>query len=128
MNSMVNYIINSKDPKEADFIFMMLKKHLIFKFLTYITGSLWEQNKYKCNQHPAWIEQISKSKDKNPVGIIEEREINDTTMQGETLSSILCTDSVDKISKDCALKPYLYKGEVEIPKMSFCNYILDINE
>ena len=65
---------------------------------------------------------------KTPVGITEEKEIQSTIMQGETPSSIMCTTTIGKIEKDCTLKPYSYKGSVDIPKLSFVDDILDINE
>ena len=64
---------------------------------------------------------------KTPVGVTEEKEVEDIIMQGETISSILCTNSMDVISKDCKLKPYKYKKEVDVPKMGFVDDILDIN-
>ena len=33
-----------------------------------------------------------------------------------------------QIEKDCELKPFLYKNEVEIPKMGFVDDTLDINK
>ena len=65
---------------------------------------------------------------KTPVGISEEREIEDTIMQGENISSILCTSSVDKISKDCPLKPFRYKETVEIPSLGFVDKLCDITK
>ena len=64
---------------------------------------------------------------KTPVGVSESKEINDIIMQGETFSSIVCTTSVDKVSKDCKLKQYKYKNEVNIPKLGFVDDIVDIN-
>ena len=51
--------------------------------------------------------------------------VEDIIMQGETISSILCTNSMDVMSKDCQLKPHIYRKEVEIPKMGFVD---DINK
>ena len=36
---------------------------------------------------------------KTPAGIADAKEIKDSIMQGETISSILCTSSMDNISK-----------------------------
>ena len=69
----------------------------------------------------------SKISVKTPVGITEEMEIEEVVMQGETLSSILCTNSMDLMSKECRLEPYKYKNKVDIPKMGFVDDILDIN-
>ena len=47
-------------------------------------------------------------------------------MQGENLSSILCTTTVDKVAKDCPISDYVYENSVNIPKMGFCDDLLDI--
>ena len=65
---------------------------------------------------------------KTPVGVTEKKEINDVIMQGESISSIVCTSSVDRVSRDCKLKKYEYKDVVEIPKLGFVDDILDINK
>ena len=46
---------------------------------------------------------------KTPVGTSDSKEITDQVMQGETVSSILCTSTVDKISKDNKIKEYKYR-------------------
>ena len=56
---------------------------------------------------------------KTPVGVSESREIEDQVMQGETLSSILCTNSMGKISDDCKIEPFKYRGKVPVPKLGF---------
>ena len=63
---------------------------------------------------------------KTPVGKSYNATVNNTIMQGETLSSILCTNSVDKIGKDCEIKPCEYRMKAIIPQMSFVDDILDI--
>ena len=65
---------------------------------------------------------------KTQVGFNEQSEIEDTIMQGETISSTLCTATMGQIEKDCELKPFQYKNEVEIPKMGFVDDTLDINK
>ena len=65
---------------------------------------------------------------KTPVGESEATTIENTIMQGETLSSILCTNSVDKIGKDSDVKPYEYRMKSIIPQMSFVDDVLDIKK
>ena len=65
---------------------------------------------------------------KTPVGVAESKEIEDTIMQGESVSSILCTNSMDKISKDCPLKTYVYRENIKVPKMGFVDDLVDINK
>ena len=65
---------------------------------------------------------------KTPIGITEEEEITEIIMQGETLSSTLCTNSMDVMSKECPLEEFLYRDEVKIPKVGFVDDILDINK
>ena len=65
---------------------------------------------------------------KTPVGPTEEKEVEDLIMQGETISSILCTNSMDVMSKNCKIQPHKYKKEVDVPKMGFVDDILDINK
>ena len=49
-------------------------------------------------------------------------------MQGETINSILCKNSVDKISMDSKIKPFEYRKKPMIPQMSFVDDILDIKK
>ena len=65
---------------------------------------------------------------KTPVGISESKEIEDTVMQGETVSSILCTSTVDKVAKDCPLEELKYKKDIDIPRLGFVDDICDINK
>ena len=65
---------------------------------------------------------------KTPVGISEAKEIEDIIMQGENISSILCTSTVDKVSKDCPLENFKYQNVIEIPKLGFVDDLLDINK
>ena len=77
------------------------------------------------------INELSKSANiviKTPVGNTEKGPIEDTIMQGENLSSILCTSTMDKMSKDSKAKLLKYRGEIEILKMGFCHYIFDDNK
>ena len=65
---------------------------------------------------------------KTSVGTTKKVMIKELIMQGETLSSILCTSSVDKISKDCDIESFKYRNKVVIPKMGFVDDLLDINK
>ena len=49
-------------------------------------------------------------------------------MRGENISSILCTSTVDKVSKDCPLENFKYQNVIEIPKLGFVDDLLDINK
>ena len=70
----------------------------------------------------------AKIKIKTPDGVTDEAEISDTIMQGETLSSILCTNTMDKMAKECDIEPIKYRNEVEIPKLGFVDDNLDITK
>ena len=111
---------------------------LVFYDLSQAFDSLWvEQTLLDCydngitNNLLNVLYEISKSANifvKTPVGVSDSREITDTIMQGESVSSILCTNSVDKISKDCPLKTYEYRGKVNVPKMGFVDDVVDVNK
>ena len=63
---------------------------------------------------------------KTPNGISKKSEIKEKIMQGENFSSILCTSTLDLISKKCPIEPYKYRNSVKIPKAGFLDDILDI--
>ena len=65
---------------------------------------------------------------KTPVGTSKEAKINDIIMQGETLSSILCTNTMDKMSADCRIEPLKYRDVVNIPKLGFVDDNVDITK
>ena len=65
---------------------------------------------------------------KTPAGVSEKEETSDVIMQGESISSIICTTTVDKVSKDCKLKEYEYKNAVKIPKLGFVDNMIDITK
>ena len=44
-------------------------------------------------------------------------EVEDIVMQGEAVSCIMCTSSMDMISKECKEVKYNYRKELEIPKL-----------
>ena len=47
-------------------------------------------------------------------------------MQGETVSSILCTSSIDRISKDSPVDDFKYRDKVNVPKQSFVDDMMDV--
>ena len=49
-------------------------------------------------------------------------------MQGETLSSLLCTNSVDKIGEESDVEPHKYRNKSIIPQMSFVDDIVDVKK
>ena len=63
---------------------------------------------------------------KTPIGISDKSEVNNKIMQGENFSSILCTSTLDIISKTCPIEPYTYRKSVKIPKAGFLDDLLDI--
>ena len=65
---------------------------------------------------------------KTPAGVTESKDIHDQVMQGETLSSILCTNSMDKISKDSKIEPLKYRNKISIPKLGFVDDLMDIHK
>ena len=65
---------------------------------------------------------------KSPVGVTEKGVIRDIILQGETVSSIICTSSVDLMSKQCPLEVYKYREVVDIPKLSFVDDIADVTK
>ena len=113
-------------------------KDLVFTDVTQCFDSLWTQktlsdlysNGVKTNLLNL-LHELSKSAKiviKTPVGNSEEGSIEDTIMQGETLSSILCTSTMDKMAKDSKAETLKYRDEVNIPKMGFVDDILDANK
>ena len=65
---------------------------------------------------------------KTPVGVTKEKSIEEVILQGETLSSILCTSTMDRVSTECTLEPFKYKEKVNIPKMGFVDNIFDVTK
>ena len=64
---------------------------------------------------------------KTPVGNTEKGSIREVIMQGENLSGILCTSSMDRMSHEANTVKLQYRNKVEIPKMGFVDDILDMN-
>ena len=65
---------------------------------------------------------------KTPVGNSDTAELDEVVMQGETLSGIICTNSMDKMSKDCPLDKLKCKDSVEVPKLGYVDDLTDITE
>ena len=109
---------------------------LVFYDVTQCYDSLWVDKTlmdlYANNVHSNAINilhEITKESHisvKTPVGISEKVTIKETIMQGENVSSILCTNSIDKISKDCDLEKIEYREKKIIPKVGFVDDILDV--
>ena len=77
------------------------------------------------------LNELSKSANilvKTHVGISDKEEIRETIMQGETPSSILCTSSIDRISKNNKEDELKYKDSVKNPIMGFVDDLLNVNE
>lgn len=128
-HSVVHETLNEKDVHDIDLVFYDVAQAYDSLWVTHTLVDLFE-NDVQSNLLNV-IHEISKTANisvKTPVGISSSKEIEETIMQGETLSSILCTNSVDKIAKDCNLDPFKYKKDVDIPKMGFVDDILDINK
>ena len=49
-------------------------------------------------------------------------------MQGETISSILCTSTIDKVSKESPIETIKYKKEVDIPQLGFVDDVMDVKK
>ena len=65
---------------------------------------------------------------KTPVGNSEESEVEDIVMQGESISSIMCTNSMDVVSKDCKETLYKYREELDIPKLGYVDDLIDVQK
>ena len=63
---------------------------------------------------------------KTPVGVSERKKISNIILQGESVSSISCTNTLDIVSKECKKEPYVYRNEVQIPKLSFVDDMCDV--
>ena len=70
---------------------------------------------------------VAKIQVKTPNGLTEVREIYNIILQGETFSSLLCTSSLDLMSKECELPTYMYRNILKIPKLSFVDDSCDIS-
>ena len=63
---------------------------------------------------------------KTPVGNLDVKEVENIVMQDEAVSSIMCTSSMDMISKECKEVKYKYRKELEIPKLGFVDDLADV--
>ena len=127
--AVINETVQSKDA---------CCKDLVFTDVSQCFDSLWTQktlidlfsNGVKSNLLNL-IHEISKSANiaiKTPVGNTEKGSIKDVIMQGENLSGILCTSTMDKMSQESKSKTLQYRDEISIPKMGFVDDILDMNK
>ena len=127
--SVVNEVLNSKEGVEVD---------LVFYDVTQAYDSLWMEHSLldlfetgvRTNAINILHElnKTAKIQVKTPVGLTDEKEVEDVIMQGETISSIVCTTTIDKVTRDCKLPPHKYKEAVDIPKLGFVDDILDITK
>ena len=127
--SVMQETLKGKDVCDRDFVFYDLVQAFDSLWVTHTLLDPYE-NKVETNLLNV-IHEISKKATitiKTPVGISETKDIEDTIMQGETISSILCTSSVDKVAKDCPLETLKYKKEIDIPKLGFVDDICDMNK
>ena len=126
--SVIQETLSEKDVSDLDLVFYDLCQAYDSLWVSHTLVDLYE-NKVDTNLLNV-IYELSKKATiaiKTPVGVSNTKEIEETIMQGETVSSILCTSTVDKVAKDCPLPPIKYKKEVAIPKLGFVDDILDIN-
>ena len=42
------------------------------------------------------------------------------------MASILCTSTMDRISKESSVQPFLYQNEIKVPKLGFVDDLVDI--
>ena len=127
--SVIHETLNEKDVCDLDLVFYDLAQAYNSLWLTHTLVDLFENNVNSSLLNV--INEISKTATiaiKTPVGISETKEIEETIMQGETISSILCTNTVDKVAKESPLEPFLYKKEVKVPKLGFVDDMVDINK
>ena len=127
--SVINETLRCKDSPCKDFVFTDVSQCF---------DSLWTQktlldlyaNGVKSNMLNL-IHELSKNARiviKTPIGNTEQGNIENIIMQGETLSGILCTSTMDKTAKDSKTKSLLYRGEVSVPRLGFVDDILDMNK
>ena len=123
--SVQHEVLNGKDAADIDLVFYDLAQAFDSLWVPHMLVDLFE-NKVETNLNI--IHEMSKKATisiKTPVGVSDSKEINETIMQGETISSIFCTSSMDKVLKDCPLPPYKYRNEVDIPKLGFVDDTLE---
>ena len=127
INSIINETMKDKRKQPLDMVFYDVRQCF---------DSLWmektlidlSKNGIK-NDFLNLIYEASKSariKVKTPVGNTVEKEIEELVMQGESVSSIMCTSSMDRMSKECKEPAYKYRDEVEVPKLGFVDDLIDV--
>ena len=129
LNFIINDVLHKKIKQNIDIVFYDVRQ---------CYDSLWVERTlfdlYKNgvqNNFLNLIYEACKSADisiKTPVGNTDIQQIKNIIMQGETLSSILCTNTMDRMSSDCHLEDYKYKNIVEIPKLGFVDDLVDIKK
>ena len=117
-----------KKKKPVDIVFYDVKQCFDSLWTTKTLVDLFS-NGVK-DDHPNLIyeaDKYAKIAVKTPIGITERRSINNKIKQGEIYSSILRASTIDKISQNCNISPYLYRESVSIPKLGFIDNVVDIN-
>ena len=114
LNSVIHDIVEGMDGRELDLVYYDLTQAYDSLWVTHTLTDLYENN---INSNLLnLIFELSKEARisiKTPVGVSETKKIEENIMQGENLSSILCTTTVDKVSKDCPIEYFKYKVCVE---------------
>ena len=121
--------MNEKDVCDRDLVFYDLAQAYDSLWVSHTLVDLFE-NKVDTNLLNI-IHELSKNNKisiKTPVGISDSKEIEDTIMQGETISSILCTSTMDKVSKESPIETIKYKKEVDIPQLGFVDDVMDVKK
>ena len=104
LNSVINNVTKGKDTEDIDLVFYDLTQAYDSLWVKHTLIDLYE-NQVKSNLVNV-IYELSKRANiaiKTPVGITKSEEIEENIMQGENMSSILCTTTVDKVAKDCPI-------------------------
>ena len=127
LNSVINDVTNGRKKKPVD---------IVFYDVCQCFDSLWVEKTlldlYKKDIKDNTLNLIyeaSKNANiqiKTPVGISKKQSIKSIVMQGETLSSILCTCTIDTISNECDIENYKYRDSVGVPKLGFVDDLVDI--
>ena len=118
INAIINEVKKDKTKKAIDLVFYDIKECYDSLWLEKTLVDL-SKNGVK-NDLINLLYEKSKSekiKVKTPVGDSKEMEVEDLIMQGESISSILCTSSMDKMSQESDKETYKYRNEVKIPKL-----------
>ena len=127
--SVINEVLKSEDVVEIDCVFYDVTQAYDSLWMEHSLLDLFESG-VKTNVINILHELNKKAhiQIKTPVGVTDQKEINDIIMQGENISSIVCTTTIDKVSRDCKLKEFENKDKVKIPKLAFVDDMLDITK